>query len=260
VLSVDINYTSHRARVCWDNSRIKLSQILEAISAIGYRAHPYDAERQRRWQKQRKQAISRLWAAGLSMMQVMMYAVPVYLAPDGDIDPDFLWLLHWASLILTLPVMLYSPFLLSEHLARPENRPRRHGHAGHHRHFHLFLCQPVGADQQDSARRVFRFGIDVCLPAAGRALSGRHCPAQGGRGNRKPGQADSGVCPPRRQLATSRDTEEATVTMLNPGDVILVKPGETIPGDGVVLDGSSAANESLISGESKPLPRTLATA
>jgi Cu2+-exporting ATPase len=43
--------------------------------------------------------------------------------------------------------------------------------------------------------------------------------------------------------------------MLNPGDVILVKPGETIPGDGVVLDGSSAANESLISGESKPVAK-----
>ena len=110
IVSVDINYSNHRARVRWDNSRIQLSAILEAVSAIGYRAHPYDAERQEALnQKERKQAINRLWAAGLSMMQVMMYAVPIYLAPDGEISPDFLWLLHWSSFILTLPVVLYPP-------------------------------------------------------------------------------------------------------------------------------------------------------
>ena len=46
VLSVDINYTSHRVRVRWDNSRLRLSQIIEAVGAIGYRAHPYDSARQ----------------------------------------------------------------------------------------------------------------------------------------------------------------------------------------------------------------------
>ncbi|MEN3809980.1 heavy metal translocating P-type ATPase metal-binding domain-containing protein, partial [Chromobacterium piscinae] len=79
VLGVDINYTTQRARVRWDNGRAQLSAILEAVAAIGYRAHPYDADRQEKLQqKERKQALTRLWVAGLSMMQVMMYAVPVY--------------------------------------------------------------------------------------------------------------------------------------------------------------------------------------
>lgn len=58
--------------------------------------------------KERRKALTRLWVAGLSMMQVMMYAVPVYMSRDGEIEPEFLYMLHISSLILTIPVMLYS--------------------------------------------------------------------------------------------------------------------------------------------------------
>ena len=58
VTAVDINYATRRARVRWDERRIKLSQILEAIAAIGYRAHPYHAARSE-WlaQKERRGAL-----------------------------------------------------------------------------------------------------------------------------------------------------------------------------------------------------------
>ncbi|BBF85373.1 type cbb3 cytochrome oxidase biogenesis protein CcoI [Aquitalea magnusonii] len=257
VLSVDINYTNHRARVCWDNSRIRLSQILEAISAIGYRAHPYDAERQEALaQKQRKQAISRLWAAGLSMMQVMMYAVPIYLAPDGDIDPDFLWLLHWASLILTLPVMLYSavPFYQNTW------RDLKAGRVGMDTPVTIGIFTAFFASLWALIHKIPHgvyfdsVSMFVFLLLGGRYLEGI--------ARRKAGEATESLVkliPAFAHRAAnwpdSRETVEATVAMLNPGDVILVKPGETIPGDGVVLDGSSAANESLISGESKPVAK-----
>ena len=43
VTAVDINYATRRARVRWDDTRVRLSDILAAIAAIGYRAYPYDA-------------------------------------------------------------------------------------------------------------------------------------------------------------------------------------------------------------------------
>jgi Cu2+-exporting ATPase len=49
--------------------------------------------------------------------------------------------------------------------------------------------------------------------------------------------------------------EEVPVTELREGDVILVRPGSSIPADGVVLDGTSAANESMITGESRPVDK-----
>ena len=41
------------------------------------------------------------------------------------------------------------------------------------------------------------------------------------------------------------------------GDVILIKPGEKIPADGVILEGSSYLNESMLTGESKPVKKEL---
>ena len=46
VIDFSVNYSTHRARVSWDDSQLHLSDILKAISAIGYVAHPFDPGRQ----------------------------------------------------------------------------------------------------------------------------------------------------------------------------------------------------------------------
>ena len=109
VTGVDINYATRRARVRWDERRVRLSDVLAAVAAIGYRAHPYDAARNEALaKKEQRDALWRVFVAGFGMMQVMMYAIPVYMAADGDMTADVELLMRWASLILTLPVVLYS--------------------------------------------------------------------------------------------------------------------------------------------------------
>lgn len=49
--------------------------------------------------------------------------------------------------------------------------------------------------------------------------------------------------------------EEVDIAHLSVGDIVLVKPGEKIPADGVIEDGSASVDESLISGESKPVEK-----
>ena len=119
VTAVSVNYSTRRARVQWDARATKLSNILAAVAAIGYRAHPYDIARAEALaQAEGKSALWRLFVAGFGMMQVMMYAVPVYMADvgaAGDMTVGIEQLMRWASLLLTLPVMLYSagPFFVS---------------------------------------------------------------------------------------------------------------------------------------------------
>ena len=73
VVEFHVNYSTHRARVRWDDSRVRLSDILKAIAAIGYVAHPYDPGRQDAlYRKERQRALRRLAVAGLCAMQVMM--------------------------------------------------------------------------------------------------------------------------------------------------------------------------------------------
>nr|MBA3554078.1 heavy metal translocating P-type ATPase [Gemmatimonadales bacterium] len=54
-----------------------------------------------------------------------------------------------------------------------------------------------------------------------------------------------------------RDGAEVVVPLeqLRPGDVVLVRPGETIPADGVVLEGTSYVDESMLTGEPVPVPK-----
>ncbi|MDR1661744.1 MAG: heavy metal translocating P-type ATPase metal-binding domain-containing protein, partial [Azoarcus sp.] len=84
VSAVQINYATRRARVRWDERKIKLSGILAAVQAIGYRAYPYDAARAEQLaDRERRSMLWRVFVAGFGMMQVMMYAFPAYMA-DGD--------------------------------------------------------------------------------------------------------------------------------------------------------------------------------
>jgi Cu2+-exporting ATPase len=50
-------------------------------------------------------------------------------------------------------------------------------------------------------------------------------------------------------------TEDVPIGQLKNGDVVLVRPGASIPADGVVRDGASAVNESMITGESRPVDK-----
>jgi P-type Cu2+ transporter len=52
-----------------------------------------------------------------------------------------------------------------------------------------------------------------------------------------------------------QDTEEIPVGELREGDLVLVRPGASIPADGEVLEGSSDVNESMITGESRPVTK-----
>lgn len=260
VTTIDINYATRRARVRWDERETKLSAILEAIAAIGYRAYPYDIARAEQLaQKERKSALWRLFVAGFGMMQVMMYAVPVYLADvgaEGDMSTDIELLLRWASFILTLPVILYSaaPFFSS---AWRDLRLRRVG-------MDVPVALGVGAAFVASMWATLRGSGEVYFDSVTMfvffLLAGRYLEMMARQRAARSVETLARAMPAfaSRFLAwPEAASERVAVAELRVGDVVQVSPGETVPADGVALAGESAVDESLLTGESRPVDKAL---
>ena len=258
VTAIHINYTTRRARVRWDERTIRLSQILDAIAAIGYRAHPYDAAKAEHLARSERQAaLWRLFVAGFGMMQVMMYAVPVYLA-NGDMTYDIEQLMRWSSLLLTLPVVLYSAAPFFQRAWR-DLRLRRVG-------MDVPVALGVGA--------AFAASLWATLSGQGEVyfdsvtmfvfllLGGRYLEMMA---RQKAARGIEAINRAQPALAFRLDNFPAlggahvAVAELSPGELLLVSPGERVPADGVVIDGSGSVDESLLSGESRPVVKHAGT-
>ncbi|PLV56321.1 heavy metal translocating P-type ATPase [Thermotoga sp. SG1] len=61
------------------------------------------------------------------------------------------------------------------------------------------------------------------------------------------------LMPTEAHLVTSEGVRDISVSELKKEDVVLVKPGEKIPSDGVVIEGETSVNEAMLTGESKPV-------
>jgi Cu2+-exporting ATPase len=68
------------------------------------------------------------------------------------------------------------------------------------------------------------------------------------------------LIPPSAHKRMGRQVKDVKTEELNKGDVVLVKPGEKIPIDGQVIEGSSSVNEGMISGESRPVEKSVGDA
>lgn len=63
------------------------------------------------------------------------------------------------------------------------------------------------------------------------------------------------LIPDDAERITDSGTEEVPVSELSPGDRVLVRPGARIPADGKIVEGSSQVDESMLTGESKPVSK-----
>lgn len=61
------------------------------------------------------------------------------------------------------------------------------------------------------------------------------------------------LMPTEAHLITPEGVKDVPVSELKKGDVVLVKPGEKIPSDGIVVEGETSVNEAMLTGESKPV-------
>jgi len=257
VKSVQVSAASHRGRVVWSARQTQPSVWMQASAAAGYKAVPAnDAHAHERRRQEARRMVWRVAVAGLCMMQVMMYATPAYVAEAGDITPDMLQLLRWASWVLSLPVILFSctPFFAAAWKDLRQRRigmdlPVAIGMIG------TFVVSSLGTFEPDGP-----FGAEVYFDSLSMfvffLLMGRWMELR--MRERTAGALEAVLN--RLPDSVNRRTadghwERVSIRRLAVGDVLEVLPGEAFAGDGTLLAGQTQVDEALLTGESRPLTR-----
>ena len=257
VIDFRVNYSTHRASLKWDSSKIKLSEVLKAITDIGYNAHPFDPNRlETIHKKERAAALKRIALAGIGMMQVMMPAIAIYVGEGSDMSDSMLQFLRWISLIVTTPVVLYSSRIFFTSAWRDLKR----GIFGMDVPVSLAVGSAYLASVWATLTNTGEVYFDSVVMFTFFLLLGRFL-EMGAR--HKAGQVadelvrllpDTAIKLEPQADGSSTQTV-ITVNELCLNDTVLIRPGETIPADGVVSKGISSVNESLITGESMPVAK-----
>ncbi len=251
VLEVSINYSTHRARVRWDNDRIQLSQILEAISRIGYLAHPYDPETQQKlFEEQRKSLIRRIGVAGLFGMQVMMFALALYTGEWWGISDRFREFFRYLSWLLASPILFYSaqPFFRG---AWQDLKLRRAG-------MDVPVALGMGIAYLASAWHVIRGEGEVYFDSiamfAFLLLSVRLFELSARKKAAEKIEELTDLTPTlSNRLREDGDIEVVPTVELQVDDRVLVKPGEIVPTDGQLESPQALVDEALLTGEQRPV-------
>jgi Cu2+-exporting ATPase len=251
VAVANVDFVARRATVVYDRNRVGLQALQTVVERCGYRvvtdAQP-DGER-----RAQRIEVLRVAIAWLAMMQVMMLAVPGYLARPGEIGPALEQLLRVAQAVLTVPVVLFS----GAPLWRAAFSQLRTGQVGMDVPVALGLAAALGASALSLAAGGGAVYFDSIAMFVALLLSVRwwqqralmrastHIDAAVGR---TVGQAQR-----LRNHPHSSEFETVASDRLSVGDRVIVPAGALVPGDGRVLEGHSALSQAWLTGESAPV-------
>jgi Cu2+-exporting ATPase len=254
VTSVNLNLSQHRLYVSWDQALTPLSEIISRIYQIGFKAHPYTADKaQQHLEEEQRLASRRLVLAAFGTMQAMMFALPLYVGDWAGIFEKFETYFRFASLAITTPVVLFSarPFFIA--FMRDIKTK------------HLTMDVPVsiaiGGAYIASVWSTFTNGQEVYFDSVcmftfflliGRFLEARTRVRFGEAGNNLDTLLPRSCT--RLDIATGQEAI-IPVSQLVVGDTIRILPGTTIPADGTIISGRSSIDESIITGEFIPISK-----
>jgi Cu2+-exporting ATPase len=252
VTRAHVDFPSQRAFVEFDDKLLTRDEVLHEIRRAGYETGAATRETKRRTRVD----LLRVLIAWLMMMQVMMLSVPLYFAGPGDVSPDIEQLMRIASLILTLPVMLFS----AQPLYRAAWSQIRVGSIGMDVPIVLGIGAAFGASALATLAGRGQVYFDSVTMFVALVLGTRWLLARGlaaAREHIETARRESNLSAQRLvAFPSSLATETLAAEKLRVGDRVLVPPGETVPADGVVVHGRSSCSQAWLTGESTPVDKS----
>ncbi|MEG4472095.1 heavy metal translocating P-type ATPase [Microcoleus sp. AT9_B5] len=266
VETCNVNFGAEQASVTYNPSQTDVAAIQDAVDAAGYSALPMqddvlapedDAERQAR-QSENQDLTRKVWVSGIISAVIVIGSLPAMTGLPIPFIP--MWLHHpWLQLVLTTPVLFWAgrSFYINAWKALKRHTATMDtlvaigtGAAYLYSLFptfspQWFISQGLKPDVYFEAASVI-----VALLLLGRLLE-----------NRAKGQTSEAIrslmglqAKTARVIRNGREVDIPIAEVVLE-DVILVRPGEKIPVDGEIIDGSSTIDEAMVTGESVPVKK-----
>lgn len=255
VSQATLNLGNHRLTLTWDPGLTRLSSLLAEIKRIGYAAHPFEADKaSEQIAAENRRYLRRLGLAGLMFMQVMMATMALYEEFNQDLTADMAIILRWVSLVMTTPVVLYSCAPFFQGAWRDLNNRRLSMDVS----VSLAIGGAYLAGIWATVTNTGEIYFDSVTMFAFFLLAGRYLERRARQRTVESSAKLVNLLPPSAIRVNSDGLpERIMLDEVRPGDLLEIKPGESIPADGEIVSGISSVDESALSGEYLPLPKRI---
>jgi len=247
VRSARVNLTLKRATIEADHD-VEPQELADFLTSIGYEAYELDTGvlSSTATEKSSRDLLMRMGVAGFGMMNVMLLSVAVWSgATDATRD-----LFHWVSAAISLPIVAFSgqPFFKSAWASLRVRRLNMDVPIS----LALILASSISIYETANSGRHAYFDAAIMLTFF--LLAGRYLDHRTRAVARSAAEELAALEVPRahRVLADGRE-EVVSVNEIAVGDLVRVVPGARVPVDGMVEEGESEVDRSLLTGESLPV-------
>lgn len=240
-----VNLTLKRAAVD-AAADIDVDTLTQALKTAGFEAHPLDPGviASQSVDAKGRDLLMRLAVAFFAMMNVMLLSVAVWSGADGATRD----MMHWISAAIAIPAVLFAgrPFYASAWGAL------RGGHLNMDVPITLAIVLAIATSlsetMQSGPHAYFDAAIGLCcFLLAGRYLDHRT------RARARSAAAELAALEVPRATRLDKDGPQiVAASALQPGDKVRILPGARVPADGIVVEGHSEIDRSLMTGESLP--------
>ena len=250
---VRANLTDKRIRISWKDDEIQLSNIVQRLADLGYSAMPYEQNiAEKIANRSNKSMLYKIGFAAFTMMNLLWISIAMYTgASDGKYHQYFQWL----GFALATPTLFYSGF----GFLRSAYNGLKNGL--------MNMDVPISI----GALATYFYSVYVLLGFSAKGevyfdtvvnfifviLIGRYLESSAKKSSISASSSLQQLQPKVALVIKDGEEKVTPVSAISQGDRVLIKPGERIPVDGSVVSGASETDESLLSGESKPVSKTL---
>jgi Cu2+-exporting ATPase len=247
VTTARLNLTNRRLTVIWDEGTLDPMHILARLEALGFRAHPFDPARAEAAEEaENKRLLRCLAVAAFASMNVMLLSVSVWSGNVSDITPETRDLFHWVSALIALPAAAYAGRPFFESAIRAVKARALNMDVP----ITLGILLALGLSVFETLNHAKHAYFDSAVMLLFFLLAGRFLDQNMRRRTRAVAEnlttlrAESAT-----KLLPGGGTRDVPLSKVDPGDLVLVRPGERVAVDGVVEDGRSEVDQSLVTGE-----------